>query len=446
MDILYFAAGLALGAAVVFLALRARGGEANARAERAEAELRNLRERLDAALRFEELAKRVPQIEAELARVQADSIEIGKGKAKLEAELESERKAFQVAREQLSEHFKALAKDALDADRERAKAEQEAREKAIVGLVQPLRETLQNFDKRVEAMDKARAEKDGLFNQQIGELGRETRALVQALKTPHVKGRWGERTLHNTVTLAGMSDYVDFAEQESVGASEGGGGRLRPDMIVRMPAGRVVVVDAKAPTAAFLAAAEAADETARAKFMADHARQVRDHFKRLSAKSYWEQFPDAPEFVVMFVPGESFFSAAVQADPALLDDAANDRVLIATPTTLISLLWTVERGWRQEKLAENARAISDQGRELFKRMSDMAGHVADVGAGLKRAVDAYNKSVGSLESRVFPAARKLNELGAGPEDARFEELKPLDGAVREIAKPELLSPPEPAKH
>lgn len=442
MDILYFAAGLALGAIVVFLALRARGGEAIARAERAEAELRNLRERLDAALRFEELAKRVAPLEADLARVQGDAIEVAKAKAKLEAELESERKAFQVAREQLSEHFKAIAKDALDADRERAKAEQEAREKAIVGLVQPLRETLQNFDKRVEAMDKARAEKDGLFNQQIGELGRETRALVQALKTPHVKGRWGERTLHNTVTLAGMSDYVDFAEQESVGE----GGRLRPDMIVRMPAGRVVVVDAKAPTAAFLAAVEASDEAARAKFMADHARQVRDHFKRLSAKSYWEQFPDAPEFVVMFVPGESFFSAAVQADPALLDDAANDRVLIATPTTLISLLWTVERGWRQEKLAENARAISDQGRELFKRMSDMAGHVADVGSGLKRAVDAYNKSVGSLESRVFPAARKLNDLGAGPEDAKFEELKPLDTAVREIAKPELLSPPEPAKH
>jgi len=442
MDILYFAAGLALGAIVIFFALRARGGEALARAERAEAELRGTRERLDAALRFEELAKRVPQIEADLARVQGDAIEVGRAKAKLEAELESERKAFQVAREQLSEHFKAIAKDALDADRERAKAEQEAREKAIVGLVQPLRETLQNFDKRVEAMDKARAEKDGLFNQQIGELGRETRALVQALKTPHVKGRWGERTLHNTVTLAGMSDYVDFAEQESVGE----GGRLRPDMIVRMPAGRVVVVDAKAPTAAFLAGVEASDETVRAKFMADHARQVRDHFKRLSAKSYWEQFPDAPEFVVMFVPGESFFSAAVQADPALLDDAANDRVLIATPTTLISLLWTVERGWRQEKLAENARAISDQGRELFKRMSDMAGHVADVGSGLKRAVDAYNKSVGSLESRVFPAARKLNELGAGPEDAKFEELKPLDTAVREIAKPELLSPPEPAKH
>jgi DNA recombination protein RmuC len=442
MDILYFVAGLALGAIVVFLALRARGGEALARAERAEAELRGTRERLDAALRFEELAKRVAPLEADLARVQGDAIEIAKDKAKLESELVAERKALETVRAQLSDHFAALTQKALDANSERAKTEQEAREKAIAALVTPLRETLQNFDKRVEAMDKTRAEKDGLFNQQIGELGRETRALVQALKTPHVKGRWGERTLHNTVTLAGMSAYVDFAEQESVGE----GGRLRPDMIVRMPAGRVVVVDAKAPTAAFLAAVEASDETVRAKFLADHARQVRDHFKRLSAKSYWEQFPDAPEFVVMFVPGESFFSAAVQADPALLDDAANDRVLIATPTTLISLLWTVERGWRQEKLAENARAISDQGRELFKRMSDMAGHVADVGSGLKRAVDAYNKSVGSLESRVFPAARKLNDLGAGPEDAKFEELKPLDTAVREIAKPELLSPPEPAKH
>jgi DNA recombination protein RmuC len=167
---------------------------------------------------------------------------------------------------------------------------------------------------------------------------------------------------------------------------------------------------------------------------------VGDHFTRLSQKAYWDQFADAPEFVVMFVPGESFFSAAVQADPALLDDAANDRVLIATPTTLLSLLWAVERGWRQEKLAENARAISDQGRELFKRMTDMAGHFANVGEGLKKAVDSYNRSVGSLESRVFPAARKLKELGAGPEDAEFREIPTVESAVKPITKPELLGP------
>jgi DNA recombination protein RmuC len=406
MDTAIFAAGLALGAIAVFLALRARGGEALSRAERAEAELRATRERLDQALRHE---------------------------AKLEAEVE----AFAAAKAQLSDHFKALAKDALDSERERAKSDQEAREKAIAGLVAPLRESLAAFDKRVEAMAKDRAEKDGAFEGLIRDLGRQTNSLAHALKTPHVKGRWGERTLHNTVTLAGMAAYVDFAEQASVGD----GGKLRPDMVVRMPAGRVVVVDAKAPTAAFLAAVETPDEGAREKFLADHARQVRDHFKRLSAKSYWEQFDDAPEFVVMFVPGESFFSAAVQADPALLDDAANDRVLIATPTTLISLLWAVERGWRQEKLAENARAISDQGRELFKRMGDLALHVAGVGDGLKKAVDAYNRSIGSLESRVFPAARKLKELGAGPEDAEFKDLQPLDVSIREVAKPELLGPP-----
>lgn len=435
MDILFFAAGLALGAIVVFLALRARGSEALARAERAEAELRATRERLDQALRHEETAKRVPQLESDLARVQADSIALRESKAKLEAELA----AFEAAKAQLSDHFKALTKDALDAERERAKEEQAAREKAIAGLVTPLRESLAAFDKRVEAMAKERAEKDGAFEGLIRDLGRQTNSLAHALKTPHVKGRWGERTLHNTVTLAGMAQYVDFAEQGTVGES---GGKLRPDMVVRMPAGRVVVVDAKAPTGAFLAAVEAADESAREKFLADHARQVRDHFKRLSAKSYWEQFGDAPEFVVMFVPGESFFSAAVQADPALLDDAANDRVLIATPTTLISLLWAVERGWRQEKLAENARAISDQGRELFKRMGVMAGHISGVGEGLRKAIDAYNKSIGSLESQVFPAARKLNELGAGPEDAQFKDIQPLDMAIREVARPELLSPPD----
>lgn len=434
MDIAFFAAGLALGAIVVFFALRARGSEAQSRAERVEAELRATRERLDQALRHEESAKRVPLLESDLARVQADSIALREGKAKLEAELA----AFETAKAQLSDHFKALTKDALEAERERAKSDQEAREKAIAGLVTPLRETLAAFDKRVEEMAKARAEKDGAFEGLIRDLGRQTNSLAHALKTPHVKGRWGERTLHNTVTLAGMAQYVDFAEQTSVGD----GGKLRPDMVVRMPAGRVVVVDAKAPTAAFLAAVEAPDESAREKFLADHARQVRDHFKRLSAKSYWEQFGDAPEFVVMFVPGESFFSAAVQADPALLDDAANDRVLIATPTTLISLLWAVERGWRQEKLAENARAISDQGRELFKRMGVMAGHISGVGDGLRKAVDAYNKSIGSLESQVFPAARKLNELGAGPEDAQFKDIQPLDAAIREVARPELLGPPD----
>jgi DNA recombination protein RmuC len=428
MEILLALAGLAVGALGAFLLAR-RGATAPSAADaiykdklaEAAAAERDLRERLQAA------TNEAARLGAELKAEQAQSAE----KLKLLAD----------ARAQLSDHFKALTADALAAERERLKDEQEKREAAIKGFVTPLNETLAKFDKRVEEMGKDREGKDRVFSQQMLDLNRETRALVHALKTPHVKGRWGERTLRRTVELAGMVEYCDFVEQ----ATAEGEKRLRPDLVVRMPAGRVVVVDAKAPTLAFLAAVEAGDEEARLRHLADHARQVRDHFTRLSQKAYWEQFADAPEFVVMFVPGESFFSAAVQADPALLDDAAGDRVLIATPTTLVSLLWAVERGWRQEKLAENARAISDQGRELFKRMTDMAGHLANVGDGLRKAVDSYNRSVGSLETRVFPAARRLKELGAGPEDAELGELAPVEKEVKAVSKPELLGPAD-TKH
>jgi DNA recombination protein RmuC len=454
MDILLsVVAGLLLGAAAIFFLRRgpADAGAAEAiykeKLVAASAVEADLRQRLDGATRAlgsaEGELKRLSPLVDDLARVQGDFSAMRAENARLAAELEAERaqsadklKLLTEARAQLSDHFKALTADALAAERERLKEEQAIRETAIKGLVSPLTETLAKFDKRVEEMGKDRAEKDGAFVKQIGDLGRETRALVHALKTPHVKGRWGERTLRRTVELAGMVEYCDFVEQ----ATAEGEKRLRPDLVVRMPAGRVVVVDAKAPTLAFLAAVEAGDEESRIRHLADHARQVREHFQRLSQKAYWEQFSDAPEFVVMFVPGESFFSAAVQADSSLLDDAANDRVLIATPTTLVSLLWAVERGWRQEKLAENARAISDQGRELFKRMTDMAGHFANVGDGLKKAVDSYNRSVGSLESRVFPAARKLKELGAGPEDAEFREIPTVESAVKPITKPELLGP------
>lgn len=428
MEILLALAGLAVGAVAAFLFAR-RAAPEPAGPSPAET---LLKEKLaEAAATERELRERLQQATNAAAGLAAE----------LKAEKEQAAEKLQVladARAQLSDHFKALTADALAAERERLKAEQEIRETAIKGLVSPLTETLAKFDKRVEEMGKERAEKDGAFVRQIGELGRETRALVHALKTPHVKGRWGERTLRRTVEIAGMNAYCDFVEQ----AVAEGEKRLRPDLLVRMPAGRVVVVDAKAPTLAFLAAVEAGDEESRGRHLADHARQVRDHFTRLSQKAYWDQFADAPEFVVMFVPGESFFSAAVQADPALLDDAANDRVLIATPTTLLSLLWAVERGWRQEKLAENARAISDQGRELFKRMTDMAGHLTGVGDGLRKAVDAFNRSVGSLETRVFPAARKLKELGAGPEDAELGELAPVEKEVKAISKPELLGPAE----
>lgn len=447
-------AAVALGAALAVFLRRAPEGGNDAAAQILKEKLAaaasveaDLRQRLDAATRAlgtaEGELKRLAPLAEELARVQGDFSSLRADNARIAAELDAERtqgaeklKLLTEARAQLTDHFKALTADALAAERQRQKDEQEIREAAIRGLVAPLTETLSKFDKRVEDMGKERAEKDGAFVRQIADLGRETRALVHALKTPHVKGRWGERTLRRTVELAGMQEYCDFVEQ----AQAEGETKLRPDLVVRMPAGRVVVVDAKAPTLAFLAAVEAGDEDARQRHLADHARQVREHFRRLSQKAYWDQFSDAPEFVVMFVPGESFFSAAVQADASLLDDAANDRVLIATPTTLVSLLWAVERGWRQERLAENARAISDQGRELFKRMTDMAGHLANVGDGLKKAVDSYNRSIGSLESRVFPAARKLKELGAGPEDVEFREIPSVEAAPKPITKPELLGP------
>lgn len=379
-------------------------------------------------------------IERELReRLQAESNRATQLATQLEAERTQNAEKLKLlteARAQLTDHFKALTADALAAERQRQKEEQEIREAAIKGLVSPLTESLAKFDKRVEEMNLDREAKESRFIGQIADLGRETRALVHALKTPHVKGRWGERTLRNTVELAGMSDYCDFVEQ----ATTEGEKKFRPDMIVRMPAGRIVVIDAKAPTMAFLAAVEAGDEETRQRHLGDHARQVREHFKRLSQKAYWDQFAETPEFVVMFVPGESFFSAAVQADASLLDDAVNDRVLIATPTTLVSLLWAVERGWRQEKLAENARKIAEQGRELFKRMSVMARHFSSVGDGLRKAVDAYNSSVGSLESSVLPAARKLKEMNAGSDDAELRELPTVETAVRAITRPELTGP------
>jgi DNA recombination protein RmuC len=257
--------------------------------------------------------------------------------------------------------------------------------------------------------------------------------LVRALRTPQVRGRWGEVQLKRVVELAGMAEHCDFTEQHSVDTAEG---RLRPDLVVHLPGGRTVVVDAKAPLSAYLEAAEATDEVRRSALLADHARQVRDHMVALSRKSYWEQLGATPEFVVLFLPGESFFSAALEQDGSLIEMGAERRVVLATPTTLISLLKAVSYGWKQEAVADNAKRISDSGRELHKRVSDMAGHVAKVGKALSASVEAYNSFVGSLESRVLPAARRLRELdAAGPEV--IAELAPVESDTRRAQAPEL---------
>jgi len=263
----------------------------------------------------------------------------------------------------------------------------------------------------------------------------ETGSLVKALRSPVVRGRWGEIQLKRVVEMAGMLPYCDFVEQASVTTDEG---RLRPDLIVRLPGGKNVVVDAKAPLQAFLDAQETDDEQERLAKMRDHARHVREHMGKLSAKAYWQQFDSAPELVVMFLPGESLFSAALEQDARLIEEGANLRVILATPITLIALLRTVASVWRQEEVAKGAQKISSLGRDVYERLGTLAKHFTKVGRSLDGAVDAYNSAVGSLEGRVLPAVRRFTELGVSAKE-EIQEVPPIERSARRIQAPELLN-------
>jgi DNA recombination protein RmuC len=409
---------------------------------------RGLRKEVEIKLSFAEGQNgRIPALEEALKQKEQESsslrLENRIAEEKLQILLTAEEQLKNVFRALSSEaleknnrSFLELAKTSLETFQQAAKGDLDKRQTAIAELLGPVKESLLKLDTGIRHIEKERKGDQESLKEQVRflienekQLKQETSNLVKALRTPLARGRWGEIQLRRVVELAGMVNQCDFFEQQQVVHEDG---RLRPDLIVRLPGGRQVIVDSKVPLEAYLEAIHTDDQALHAQRLKDHARQVKSHITALGKKAYWEYFQPTPEFVVLFLPAETFFSAALEYDPSLIEYGAEQNVILATPTTLIALLRAVAYGWSQENLNRRVETLHELGQDLYKRLGDMTSHFAKMGRGLAGAVESYNKGIGSLESRVLVTARKFKEVGIAPGVVDIETIEPIEKITREL--------------